>query len=133
MAGTDIQMTAQKQLSLPQICQKLNSIGDVERVAHIEHSDNDVHSVLLVYERYYVRVSSYASLTVLLTEHGQTQTADVIACGGGDGYLNFSLGANRNFAREYAKALEECGFTSGGDSSAHQSQGIFAKLGQLFE
>lgn len=133
MAGTKIQMTAAKQLTLSQICQQLNQLNtadDVEQVAHLEHSVGDVQSVLLVYERYYARVSSYASLTILLTEHGQTQTAALISSGGGDGYLNLSLGANRNFAREYAKALEECGFTACEDSTP---KGFFQKLERILE
>ena len=130
MAGTTIRMTAQKQYSLPQICQKLSSILDVERVAHIEHSAGDVQSVLLVYERHYLRVSSYASLTILLTEHGQTQTADLVSSGGGDSCLNLSLGANRSFAKEFAKLLGECGFTS---DEAPAPKGFLEKLGHIFE
>lgn len=133
MAGTKIQMTAAKHLTLSQICQRLNQLNtasDVERVAHLEHSLGDVQSVLLVYERYYTRVSSYASLTILLTEHGQTQTADLVSSGGGDGYLNLSLGANRSFAKEYAKALEECGFTTHEDDTP---KSFFKKLEHLLE
>ena len=99
-------------------------------MAHLEHTAGDVQSVLLVYERYYARVSGYASLTILLTEHGQTQTADLISSGGGDGYLNLSLGANRSFAKEYAKALEECGFTAHEDDTP---KGFFKKLEHLLE
>lgn len=133
MSGTKIQMTAVKQLTLSQICQRLNQLNtadDVEQVAHLEHTAGDIQSVLLVYERYYARVSSYASLTILLTEHSQTQTADLVSSGGGDSYLNLSLGANRNFAKEYAKALEECGFTSNEDDTP---KGFFKKLEHLLE
>ena len=41
--------------------------------------------MLLVYEKYFFRVNSYASLTVLLTEQGETQTAQIVSSGGGDG------------------------------------------------
>ena len=133
MSGTKIQMTAVKQLTLSQICQRLNQLNtadDVEQVAHLEHTAGDIQSVLLVYERYYARVSGYSSLTILLTEHGQTQAADLVSSGGGDGYLNLSLGANRSFAKEYAKALEACGFTIYENDTP---KGFFKKLEHLLE
>ena len=130
MAGTTIRMTAQKQYSLPQICQKLSSVPDVERVAHIDYSVGEVQTVLLVYERHYLRVSSYASLTILLTEHGQTQTADLVSSGGGEGYFNLSLGANRKFAKEFAKLLGECGFTA---DETPAPKGLLGKLEHLLE
>lgn len=66
---------------------------------------------LLVYEKYYFRINSYASLTVLLTQQGGEQSAQIIASGGGSGLSNVSLAANRRFAEECVQALAEHGFS----------------------
>ena len=53
--------------------------------------DNTV-VLLLVYEKYFFRVNSYATLTILLTEQGETQTAQIVSSGGGNSMSNISLG-----------------------------------------
>lgn len=57
-----------------------------------------------------IRSSGYGSLTILLTEHENTQFADIIGSGGGDGILNIGPGANTNFAGRAAKILSAYGF-----------------------
>ena len=66
--------------------------------------------ILLCFEKFYWRVGSYASLTVMLTEHESLQTADIIGFGGGSGMINISYGANSNFANIARKLLAEHGF-----------------------
>lgn len=51
-----------------------------------------------------------ATLTIMLTETGNEQTADIIGSGGGEGILNFSLGANASFASMAFDILQQCGF-----------------------
>ena len=65
---------------------------------------------LLCFERMYFRNGSYASLTVMLTDDGTVQTADIVGYGGGEGVLNFSLGANRDFAAMAEEILRKQGF-----------------------
>lgn len=65
---------------------------------------------LLCFEKLFYRNGSYASLTVMLTDDGETQTADIIGYGGGEGLLNFSLGANRDFAAMAEEILKKQGF-----------------------
>ncbi len=65
---------------------------------------------LLIFEKYYFRNGSYANLTVLLTETGEKQTADVIGSGGGEGIFNLSWGANSEFAEEAEGILADNGF-----------------------
>lgn len=42
MAGVTIQMTAKKQISLQEIHENLNHIGDVEQISKFEQIINDV-------------------------------------------------------------------------------------------
>lgn len=110
MAGIHIHMTASKQDSIRAIQEKLSRIPDIEPVAQVENRTENGVILLLSYEKLFLRTGSYASLTVLLKEEGLTQTADIIASGGGTGLMNLSYGANRNLAQECAKVLETSGF-----------------------
>lgn len=65
---------------------------------------------LLCFERMYFRNGSYASLTIMLTDDGEVQTADIIGYGGGGGLGNFSWGANRSFAEMAEGVLRKQGF-----------------------
>lgn len=110
MAGTSIRMIGDGKCSLSDIHAKIHYIEGAEQVFHQELSFDSTDVWLLVYEKYYFRTNSYASLTILLTEQGTRQTAQIVATGGGSGMANNSLGANRQFARQCVQALEECGF-----------------------
>jgi len=70
----------------------------------------DATAWLLSFERFYFRNGSYATLTIMLTETGNEQTADIIGSGGGEGILNFSLDANAPFASMAFDILQQCGF-----------------------
>ena len=111
MAGATIRMTATKQKTLQQIYEKVHYVEGAEQISKLEVTVNGVEIWTLAYEKYFFRTGSYASVTVVLTEFGQEQTACVVASGGGAGINNFSYGANRNFARACVLALEECGFS----------------------
>lgn len=111
MAGTKIRMKAQKQADFSQIHWKLHAIEGLELVAKSENTHNGVAFWLLVYEKYYFRTGSYASVTILLTEYGSEQFAEVISSGGGGGIVNHSYGANRKLAVSCIPVLESFGFT----------------------
>lgn len=111
MAGTKILMISEKTLPLSGIHEKVHFIAGVEQVFQQEFRFHDTAGLLLVYEKFYFRASSYASLTLFLTEQGSRQTAQIISSGGGSGISNISYGANRRLAMECAQALEECGFS----------------------
>lgn len=110
MAGIHIHMTASKQDSIQEIQEKLSRIPAVEPVAQVENWTENGVILLLSYEKLFLRTNSYASLTVLLKEDGLTQTADIIASGGGSGLMNLSCGANRDLAQACAEVLETSGF-----------------------
>lgn len=110
MAGTTIRMNAKKQIHLSEIRRKLCGVVDVEEVAKNETVVNDVVVWTLVYEKFYLRNNSYASVVVVLTEYELEQTACIVASGAGSGMANFTFGATRHFAKDCLKVLEECGF-----------------------
>lgn len=111
MAGATITMKADKQKTLQEIHAEIHYIVDAEQVSKTEQTVNGVTIWTLAYEKYFFRTSSFTSVTVVLTEHENEQTACVIASGGGTGMVNHSLGANRRFAKECVEKLEGCGFT----------------------
>ena len=111
MAGTVIRMSSKKRHSLQAIHEKIHYITGVEQISKTVQTFSEAEIWLLVYEKYFVRTGGYNSLTVLLSEQGDTQTAEIIATGGGGGIVNQSFGANRKLAKECMQALEEMGFT----------------------
>lgn len=84
---------------------------DGELVCNELQELNDNTKVLVMnYEKYYFRVSSYVGLTIVITEFNVSQTAIITGFGGGNGLLNISWGANGSFAVEMAELLKEFGF-----------------------
>ena len=111
MAGATVCMKAEKQYRLQNIHEKIHYIEGAEQISKSVCQVNGVEIWVLAYEKFYMRTGSYASLTITLTEYQQEQTACIIACGGGNGIVNNSFGANRNFAKACVQALETCGFS----------------------
>mgnify|MGYP004469655011 CR=1 FL=1 len=66
--------------------------------------------VLIIFEKFFFRNSSYATLTVLLTHFKGVQTAKIVGSGGGQGLLNVSWGANKNLANQAASILAKFNF-----------------------
>ena len=111
MAGTTIRMTASKQLTLEKIHETLHRIKRVESISKTVQEIGGVQIWVLAYERYYFRIGGYASATIVLTEREDTQSACIVASGGGEGAVNYSWGANRNFAKDCVEVMLRCGFT----------------------
>jgi hypothetical protein len=66
---------------------------------------------LMVFDKYYMRNSSRASLTVTVLGCGETIYIDAIGAGGGQGaFLNFSWGAEENFVDLVPQILSGYGF-----------------------
>lgn len=127
MAGTKIRMTASRACTLSDIRAKIHYIEGAEQVFHQEMRFDSTVVWLLVYEKYFFRINSYACLTVLLTERESQQTAQIVASGGGDTMFNNSLGANRRFAKECVQALEEAGFSIDADNSDTLPEGLLKR------
>jgi hypothetical protein len=68
-------------------------------------------AILLVFEKYYMRASNRASLSIMLTHDGDTVYVDAIGAGGGQGaLLKFSWGAEESFVSIVPNILNRMGF-----------------------
>ncbi|MDE5996265.1 MAG: hypothetical protein K2G56_05040 [Eubacterium sp.] len=110
MGSVNIKMKGNKVKSIKELSRILESEIRAELVAKSQRSYDDVHVVLLSFEKYFMRNGSYASLTVMLTENEDVQTADIIGSGGGEGLFNISWGANSDFADMAERILRKNGF-----------------------
>ena len=111
MAGVKILMHGDGSYSLHQIHEKIHYIIGAEEVFQQKHRFGNADVWLLVYEKYFFRVNNFATMTILLTQQENAQSAQIVISGSGESMSNVSYGANRQFARECVKALEEAGFT----------------------
>lgn len=76
-------------------------------------------AVLLVFDKYYMRNSSRASLTVLLLGEGGRVTADCIGAGGSRGTLwRLDWGAEADFVGAAADSLLQLGFAETDEGAA---------------
>lgn len=66
--------------------------------------------LLMVFEKYYWRNGSMAVTVVQIVDTGEEQRAVVAGTGGGEGILNISFGANRDYAERISEALMRMGF-----------------------
>ena len=111
MAGVAISMIADdKSKSLEELATILKNEIGAELVYDSRRKLDDASAWLLSFERFYFRNGSYATLTIMLTESGDQQTADIIGSGGGEGIFNISWGANSSFASMAVDLLQQCGF-----------------------
>ena len=71
----------------------------------------DARVILRVYEKYYMRNSSRASLTVLMTSQNDTVDVKIVSSGGsGSAVMKFSWGAEEDFVGVAENALRQIGF-----------------------
>lgn len=88
----------------------LEQVGTAELVEVTRYDLADKQVLLAVFEKYFFRVGSYVSVTLLLIAQDGQLLADVIASGGGEGLFNISWGANSDFAFSISEALRIQGF-----------------------
>ena len=68
----------------------------------------DISVWLFVYDKYYMRTSSRAALSVQIVGNGECSNITAIAAGGGTGsFLSFSYGAEENFVSVVEQLLSE--------------------------
>ncbi|TCK98184.1 hypothetical protein EDC19_0602 [Natranaerovirga hydrolytica] len=76
-----------------------------ERVHHIE---GDMISIVLVYEKYYMRNSSRAALTVTINNFNGYTQVESISAGSSQGlFFNIDWGAGEEFANSVKHILKE--------------------------
>ncbi len=97
--------------SITELAETIEDNFDGELVCSEFQELNGSAKVLIMnYEKYYFRVSSYVGLSIVITEHNGTQTAVITGFGGGGGLLNISYGANNSFAEKMVNLLTGSGF-----------------------
>ncbi len=97
--------------NITELAETIKDNFDGELVCSEYQDLNDNTKVLVMnYEKYYFRVSSYVGLSIIVTEYNGTQTAVITGFGGGGGLLNISYGANNSFAKKVVNLLTGSGF-----------------------
>lgn len=88
-----------------------NSAMSCELVDSNSRVIGDISYYLMVFDKYYMRNSSRASLTVSVIGYGGLIYVDAIGAGGGQGALfNFSWGAEEDFVETVEQLLRGMGF-----------------------
>ncbi len=111
MSRTKFTMTGENAKSIREVAGDLRREIKAELVSEICREMNGAEVIVLLFEKYYLRNGSYAGLTVMLTECGDEKTADVVGFGGGGGMVNWSFGANADFAKQANIILQKYGFS----------------------
>ena len=66
---------------------------------------------LYCFEKYFLRNSSYAAVSVLVTEEEAVTEVDIVTAAGGEGIFNFKFGTHKSLANETIEVLNKFGFT----------------------
>jgi len=76
--------------------------------SHYSRSSDGREAIMMVFEKYYIRNSSRASLSVMIDDLQGFTSVYAIGSGGGQNVLfKFDWGASDNFERLVEKALED--------------------------
>ena len=132
MAGKLIRMRANGSVDTDKFFETLNRLNryqDAEEVARVgKRFSNGAEVYFIVYEKYFMRVESYVSLSILFTRTEQNSSVELVSSGGGGGLLNFSWGAENDFANDCVEALESLGFCREKDEGEEEPKGFFGRL-----
>ncbi|MBR7150585.1 MAG: hypothetical protein IKD01_06190 [Oscillospiraceae bacterium] len=134
MAGKLIRMHTDKCIEAEtffEALNRLNCYGDVEEVSRVGKRFRDAEVYFIVYEKYFMRVESYVSLSILFTKTDLRSSVELVSSGGGDGLLNISWGAENSFANDCAEVLESLGFCREEEPEAEEKSKSF--FGRLFK
>ncbi len=113
MSSTVIRMRSRSTSQLKDLSHAIingSNMAGAELVLEQLREVNDVRILLLVFEKFYLRNNSMTAITIQIIDNSQEQSAVIVGTGGGDGLLNISMGANKNFACKAAKTLAILGF-----------------------
>ena len=69
----------------------------------------EIQVVTQVYEKYFMRNGSYASLTITTVSNGERVCLSAIGAAGGTGWANISWGAETSLMKRFEQNLEEQG------------------------
>ncbi|WP_312654438.1 DUF6054 family protein [Proteiniclasticum sp.] len=95
------------------ITREMESSGmSTQLVDSITRQTGDLYMHILVFEKYYMRSSNRASLTVVVTDADHDIKVDAIGAGGGQGvFFRFSWGAEESFVSVIEEILRRENFT----------------------
>lgn len=111
MSCKHIEMKLSGKLNLDKLMEELEDKLYAEFLERVDRNIGDKKVVMLLYEKLYLRTSSYANLSIMFTEEDENNIyADIFGSGGGQGFFNISWGANEEFAEVASKILEDSGF-----------------------
>lgn len=86
----------------------MNSAMSIELIDEAEYEMQGIRVAVKVYDKYYMRSSNRASLTVTMIGNGSDIQVCAIGAAGSTGVLfNFSWGAEEDFISVVAQALNE--------------------------
>ena len=85
----------------------------VEVAGEVKRSSDAGALRVIVVQKYFLRIGSFASLTIVLTGDDRTSTVEAIASGAGEGILNIDWNATGSFERDFAAALRDVGYPDG--------------------
>lgn len=84
----------------------MNSAMSIQLIDEKQYEINEVKTMVRVYDKYYMRSSNRASLTLTIVGYGPTIMVCAIGAGGSTGTLfNFSWGAEEDFISVVERAL----------------------------
>ena len=114
MASKKVSLYAEKKCELEDLKTCIKDEFDKHKFSDIEFKEEfyrelgETRILLLIYEKYYIRTGSYASLVIMLSEFQGYQSADIIATGARETF--FSYGAESDFLKYGEDALISLGF-----------------------
>ena len=97
MASKKVEMYAKKRYELDEIKNKIKEEFDKRKFSDVEFKDEiirelgDTKTLLLIFENWFLRTGSYASLVIMLSEYQGYQSADIIATGGKEAFFSFGV------------------------------------------
>lgn len=115
MAGITFFMTSENPIKMHGIMRRISEIENTQMVAKSENTVSGTGIVTVILERYYFRTGGYSNAVITLLKQEASMTACISVTNGSNSAFNFSLGTNRNFAREIIKVMNNCGFTQQAD------------------
>ena len=95
MASRKIEMYAEKQYELEEIKNRIKEEFDKHKFSDVEFKNEilrelgETKTLLLIFENWFLRTGSYASLVIMLSEYQGYQSADIVATGGKETFFSF--------------------------------------------
>lgn len=114
MASKKISMYTKKSYELEELQEKINEGMNSYFFVEAEFKDatlrylGETKTMLIVYEKWFMRTRSHASLVIMLSEFNGSQCADIISTGGKMDF--FSVGTEYQLSKVGADVLRELGF-----------------------